>query len=132
MDSETERQNRIKGSPGDTKKDTAAKGSAGTVIRDTGKPWDGKLKRQPEKKKAVRRHSPAQLEELIARVELRIREQEAMLNYLDRQISVPENHLDLEKSRMMAAEREEYVNTIDKLMQQWEELLEEQELSNDA
>ena len=32
----------------------------------------------------------------------------------------------------MAAEREEYVNTIDKLMQQWEELLEEQELSNDA
>ena len=130
--SRAERQKRIKVSPGDTKKDTAAKGSAGTVIRDTGKPWDGKLKRQPEKKKAVRRHSPAQLEELIARVELRIREQEAMLNYLDRQISVPENHLDLEKSRMMAAEREEYVNTIDKLMQQWEELLEEQELSNDA
>ena len=123
-----EGQKRIKSSPGDTQKDTAAKESAGTVIRDTGKPWDGKVKRQPEKKKAVRRHSPAQLEELIARVELRIREQEAMLNYLDRQISVPENHLDLEKSRAMAAEREEYVNTIDTLVQQWEELLEEQDL----
>ena len=61
-------------------------------------------------------------------MELRIREQEAMLNYLDRQISVPENHLDLEKSRAMAAEREEYVNTIDTLVQQWEELLEEQDL----
>ena len=122
-----EGQKRIKSSPGDTQKDTRAEESAGTVIRDTGKPWDGKVKRQPEKKKAVRRHSPAQLEELIARVELRIREQEAMLNYLDRQISVPENHLDLEKSRAMAAEREEYVNTIDTLVQQWEELLEEQD-----
>ena len=96
------------------------------VIRDTGKPWDGKVKKQETKK--LRRHSPAQLEELIAKVELRLREQEAMLSWLDKQISIPENHLDLEKSKAMAAEREEYVKTIDELVQQWEELLEEQDL----
>ena len=96
------------------------------VIHDTGKPWDGKVKKQENKK--PRRHSPAQLEELIAKVDLRLREQEAMLSWLDKQISVPENHLDLEKSKAMAAEREEYVKTIDELVQKWEELLEEQDL----
>ena len=127
-----ERQKRTAGPPGDVQKEPAAEDVAGTVIRDAGKPWDGKVKRQPEQKKAVRRHSPAQLKELIEKVELRLREQEAMLGYLDRQISIPENHLDLDKSRAMAAEREEYVKTIDELVQKWEELLEEQELSNDA
>lgn len=95
------------------------------VVRDAGKPWDGKIKKQEIKK--ARRHSPAQLEELIAKVELRLREQEAMLGWLDKQISIPENHLDLEKSKAMAAEREEYVKTIDGLVQKWEELLEEQD-----
>ena len=108
-----------------------ADGSA-TVIRDAGKPWDGKVKTQEEKRKPTRKkHSPAQLEDLIAKVELRIREQEAMLGYLDKQISIPENQMDLEKSRAMAAEREEYVTTIDKLVQQWEELLEEQEMQEE-
>ena len=108
-----------------------ADGSA-TVIRDAGKPWDGKVKIQEEKRKPARKkHSPAQLEDLIAKVELRIREQEAMLGYLDKQISIPENQMDLEKSRAMAAEREEYVTTIDKLVQQWEELLEEQEMQEE-
>ena len=108
-----------------------ADGSA-TVIRDAGKPWDGKVKIQEEKRKPARKkHSPAQLEDLIAKVELRIREQEAMLGYLDKQISIPENQMDLEKSRTMAAEREEYVTTIDKLVQQWEELLEEQEMQEE-
>ena len=105
---------------------TENKESASIVVHDAGKPWDGKVKKQESKKS--RRHSPAQLEELIAKVELRLREQEAMLGYLDRQISVPENHLDLRKSKAMAAEREEYVKTIDELVQKWEDLLEEQEL----
>jgi ATP-binding cassette subfamily F protein 3 len=96
------------------------------VVRDAGKPWDGKIKKQEIKK--ARRHSPAQLEELIAKVELRLREQEAMLGWLDKQISIPENHLDLEKSKAMATEREEYVKTIDGLVQKWEELLEEQDM----
>lgn len=100
--------------------------NSAVIIRDTGKPWDGKVKKQ-EVKKACR-HSPVQLEELIAKVELRLREQEAMLGWLDKQISIPENQLDLEKSKAMAAEREEYVKTIDDLVQKWEELLEEQDL----
>ena len=100
--------------------------SPAAVVRDIGKPWDGNVKKQKNKK--LFRHSPAQLEELIAKVELRLREQEAMLGWLDKQISVPENHLDLEKSKAMAAEREEYVKTIDELVQKWEELLEEQDL----
>lgn len=78
-------------------------------------------------KKRQRRHSPAELEELIPKVELWIREQDAMLGVLDKQISIPENHLDPEKSAAMAAEREGYVKKIDELMKQWEELLEEQE-----
>ena len=122
------RQRRTAEPLGDVQKNLAAEEAAETVIRDKGKPWDGKVKRPPEKKKAARRHSPAQLQELIEKVELRLREQEAMLGYLDRQISVPENHLDLEKSKAMAAQREEYVNTIDELVQKWEELLEEQEM----
>ena len=101
-------------------------GDSASIIRDTGKPWDGKVKKK-ESKKALR-HSPAQLEELIANVELRLREQEAMLGWLDKQISIPENHLNLEKSKAMAAEREEYVKTIDELVQKWEELLEEQDM----
>ncbi|MBP5736358.1 MAG: ABC-F family ATP-binding cassette domain-containing protein, partial [Acidaminococcaceae bacterium] len=101
-------------------------GDQAVIVRDTGKPWDGKVKIKENKK--VRRHSPAQLEEQIAKVELRLREQEAMLGWLDKQISVPENHLDLEKSKAMAAEREEYVKTIDELVQKWEELLEEQDM----
>ncbi|MBQ9635737.1 MAG: ABC-F family ATP-binding cassette domain-containing protein, partial [Acidaminococcaceae bacterium] len=105
-----------------------AAASSATVIRDAGKPWDGKVKKQEViKKKTVHRHSPAQLQDLIEKVELRIREQEAMLGWLDKQISIPENQLDLEKSRAMAAEREEYVKTIDSLVQKWEELLEEQD-----
>ena len=98
------------------------------VVRDAGKPWDGKVKQQESKKKTTRKHSPAQLADLIEKVELRIREQEAMLGYLDKQISIPENQMDLEKSKAMAAEREEYVKTIDGLVQKWEELLEEQDM----
>ena len=128
VSSGTGRQKRTAGASGDKQEELTAEEAAKTVIRDKGKPWDGKVKRQPEKKKAARRHSPAQLQELIEKVELRLREQEAMLGYLDRQISVPENHLDPEKSKAMAAEREEYVKTIDELVQKWEELLEEQDM----
>ncbi len=116
----------VKQQAGTTIAATEEAGNAAVIIRDTGKPWDGKVKKKENKK--ARRHSPAQLEELIARVELRLREQEAMLGWLDKQISIPENQLDLEKSKAMAAEREEYVKTIDELVQKWEELLEEQDM----
>lgn len=58
---------------------------------------------------------------------MHIREQDAMLGYIDKQISIPENQTDLELSRSLAAEREETAQKLDKYMQQWEELLEEQD-----
>ena len=82
-----------------------------------------------ERKKAAakRRHSPEEIARLLAKVELSLREQEAMLGVLDKQIAIPENHLDPANSARLAAEREEYVRTIDGLMEQWEALLLEQE-----
>ena len=76
-------------------------------------------------------HSPQELQNLLEKVELNLREQEAMLSVLDKKISIPENQLDLTKSRQMALEREQYVKTIDALMERWETLLEEQEASQD-
>ena len=97
-------------------------------IQKTAVTESSKEKKKETRKSFAGRRSPAQLEELIAGVELRLRQQEAMLGYLDRQISVPENQMDLEKSRAMAAEREEYEKTIDELVRKWEELLEEQDM----
>jgi len=87
-------------------------------------------KKKPESQKF--RHSPQELERLLAKVELSLREQEAMLSVLDREISVPENHLDPANSTRLANERAEYVQTIDKLMERWEALLEEQEALAEA
>jgi ATP-binding cassette subfamily F protein 3 len=72
---------------------------------------------------------PQDLANLIAKVELNIREQEAMLSVLDKKISLPENQMDYENSAKLAAEREEYVHTIDELMEKWESLAREQEES---
>jgi len=90
----------------------------------------GRGKKKPESQKF--RHSPQELERLLAKVELSLREQEAMLSVLDREISVPENHLDPANSTRLANERAEYVQTIDKLMERWEALLEEQEALAEA
>lgn len=78
-------------------------------------------------KKRKRRHSPDELQNLLDKVELSLREQEAMLKMLDREISIPENQMDPKKSAAMAKEREAYEEKIDSLMLEWEELLEEQE-----
>ena len=50
-----------------------------------------------------------------------------MLSYLDQQISVPENQMDLALSQSLATEREETAAKLDRYMQQWEELLEQQD-----
>ena len=87
--------------------------------------------RKKKKKVTSVHHSPQELQNLLEKVELNLREQEAMLSVLDKKISIPENQLDLTKSRQMALEREQYVKTIDALMERWETLLEEQEASQD-
>ena len=71
------------------------------------------------------RHSPEELKNLIAKVELSLREQEAMLGVLDKEICKPENQIDPENSFRLARERETYEQTINDLMNRWEVLLEE-------
>ena len=83
------------------------------------------------KKKGQRHHSSQELQNLLEKVELSLREQEAMLSVLDKQISIPENQLDMKNSTRMAAEREQYLKNIDDLMERWENLLEEQEADQD-
>ena len=64
-----------------------------------------------------------ELEKLLAKVELNIREQEAMLKLLEKQLADPANHEDLENSARLAEEYEKMKKEIDKLMLKWEELM---------
>lgn len=79
------------------------------------------------RKKGVRRHTPSQVAALIEEVEMKIRQQDAMLAYIDKQISMPENQQDLSRSRELAQERALYEEKSEALTEQWEMLLEEQE-----
>jgi ATP-binding cassette, subfamily F, member 3 len=86
---------------------------------------------EAEAKKKKRRLTPAELQKRLDEVEMHIREQDAMLGYIDQQISIPENQMDLELSKSLAAEREETAAKLDRYMQQWEELLEQQDEQED-
>ena len=96
---------------------------------DTGSKSDNKVvakesrpaKAKPEEKQ--RRYSEQELEKLLAKVELNIREQEAMLKLLEKQLADPANHEDLENSARLAEEYEKMKKEIDKLMLKWEELM---------
>lgn len=78
------------------------------------KPQDSKL----------RRYSREEAIKLLPKVELQIREQEAMMGVLEKQMAAPENHLDPEFSAKMAAEHEAYEIKIAELMEKWELLME--------
>lgn len=71
-----------------------------------------------------RRYSPEEAARLLPKVELEIREQEAMLKLLEQQLSDPANHEDPAHSAAMAAEHEGYEQKIAGLMAKWEELME--------
>ena len=96
---------------------------------DTGSKSDNKVvakesrpvKTKPEEKQ--RRYSEQELEKLLAKVELNIREQEAMLKLLEKQLADPANHEELENSARLAEEYEKMKKEIDKLMLKWEELM---------
>ncbi|MGL5206403.1 MAG: ATP-binding cassette domain-containing protein [Acidaminococcaceae bacterium] len=70
-----------------------------------------------------RRYSEQEREKLLAKVELCIREQEAMLKVLERQLADPANHEDMENSEKLALEYEQTKQEIDSLMLKWEELM---------
>lgn len=60
----------------------------------------------------------------LERVELRIREYEALRKVLEAKMALPESHEDQESSAAMAKEHDELTATIDSLMQEWEDIME--------
>ena len=78
-------------------------------------------KKQADKKK---RYSPEEAAKLLPKVELSIREQEAMMGVLEKQMADPANHVDPEHSAAMAAEHDAYEAKIAELMEKWEALME--------
>lgn len=71
-----------------------------------------------------KRYSQSEAEKLLPKIELNIREQEAMLKVLEAKIADPSNQTSFEASVDMAKEYEEYKTTIAKLMVKWEQIME--------
>ena len=80
--------------------------------------------RKAEKAEKARRYSPEEAEKLLPKVELQIREQEAMMGLLEKRMADPANHADPANSAAMAAEHDEYEKKIAELMERWEVLME--------
>jgi len=80
-----------------------------------------------EAKNKQRRYSPDEAKKLLPKVELCIREQEAMMKILEMKMADPANHADPAQSAAMAAEHDEYENKIMELMEKWEQLMEASE-----
>lgn len=70
------------------------------------------------------RYSPEEAQKLLPKIELSIREQEAMMKVLEMQMNDPANHANPEKSAAMAAEHLAYEAKIAELMEKWELLME--------
>ncbi len=80
--------------------------------------------KQSKKENKQKRYSPDEAEKLLPKVELQIREQEAMMKLLEQQIADPANHEDPSHSAAMAAEHDAYEEKIAQLMEKWELLME--------
>lgn len=80
-----------------------------------------------EAKNKQRRYSPDEANKLLPKVELSIREQEAMMKLLEMKMADPANHADPAQSAAMAAEHDEYEAKIMELMEKWEQLMEASE-----
>ena len=80
-----------------------------------------------ETKNKQRRYSPDEAKKLLPKVELSIREQEAMMKLLEMKMADPANHADPAQSAAMAAEHDEYEAKIMELMEKWEQLMEASE-----
>lgn len=82
------------------------------------------VSRKAEKAEKTRRYSPEEAARLLPKVELSIREQEAMMGLLEKRMADPANHADPANSAAMAAEHDEYEAKIAELMERWEVLME--------
>lgn len=86
---------------------------------------DNKAQVQPVKAADKKQsYSPEEAARLLPKVELSIREQEAMMKLLEVQMADPANHEDPAHSAAMAAEHDAYEQKIAELMEKWELLME--------
>lgn len=108
-------------------KNSGAKGTSSTIAAQTKKQEEQAREafaQEPSGKKNDRKYySPQDLEKQLAKVELRIREQEVMLKLLENKMADPVNHTDPAQSAALAAEYETMKKEIEQLMTKWEALM---------
>lgn len=103
----------------------AAEAMAASVQENVKQKADNKAQLQPVKAADKKqRYSPEEAARLLPKVELSIREQEAMMKLLEVQMADPANHEDPAHSAAMAAEHDAYEQKIAELMEKWELLME--------
>lgn len=88
---------------------------------------DAQNNKQSKKENKQKRYSADEAEKLLPKVELQIREQEAMMKLLEVQMADPANHENPAHSAAMAAEHDAYEEKIAQLMEKWEQLMEAME-----
>lgn len=102
-----------------------AEAMAASVQENVKQKTDNKAQLQPVKAADKKqRYSPEEAARLLPKVELSIREQEAMMKLLEVQMADPANHEDPAHSAAMAAEHDAYEQKIAELMEKWELLME--------
>lgn len=103
----------------------AAEEMAASVQENVKQKADNKAQLQPVKAADKKqRYSPEEAARLLPKVELSIREQEAMMKLLEVQMADPANHENPAHSAAMAAEHDAYEQKIAELMEKWELLME--------
>lgn len=103
----------------------AAEVMAASAQENVRQKTDNKSQVQPVKAADKKqRYSPEEAARLLPKVELSIREQEAMMKLLEVQMADPANHEDPARSTAMAAEHDAYEQKIAELMEKWELLME--------
>lgn len=103
----------------------AAEAMTASVQENVKQKANNKAQLQPVKAADKKqRYSPEEAARLLPKVELSIREQEAMMKLLEVQMADPANHEDPAHSTAMAAEHDAYEQKIAELMEKWELLME--------
>lgn len=104
---------------------TAVEARAASVQENVKQKADNKAQVQSVKAADKKqRYSQEEAARLLPKVELSIREQEAMMKLLEVQMADPANHEDPAHSAAMAAEHDAYEQKIAELMEKWEQLME--------
>lgn len=104
----------------------AAREEAAVEIPAAAKKTEAAPQQAPAAKKTEKKHrcSPEEAARLLPKIELSIREQEAMMKVLEQRMADPANHADPAQSAAMAQEHEQYEKKIEELMEKWEQLME--------